>query len=69
MKLRWWRHAGRAPSVEAQQAVSDAEHKLRIENVRAQSAEVIAHRAEFFRRRNHYAETAVAAMLNLKERP
>lgn len=69
MRLRWWRHADRAPSTEAREAVNDAERKLHVENIRAQDAEIIAYRAEFLRRRNHFAEAAAAAMLNLRERP
>lgn len=69
MRLRWWRHADHTPSEEAREAVSDAERKLRVENTRAQTVDAIAFRAEFLRRRNHYGEAAVAAMLNLRERP
>lgn len=69
MRLRWWRRADHEPSAEAKEAVSDAQNKLLAENIRAQDAEIIAYRAEFLRRRNHFAEAAVAAMTNFGERP
>ena len=69
MRLPWRRRRDHAPSTEAQQAVSEAQQKLLLENIRAQDAETIAWRAEFLRRRNHYAETAQAAMTNLRYRP